>query len=49
MRRVGNETESLDVLFPDVGEIVGGSMRCEDYSELIDGFKREGIETLIAS
>lgn len=36
-------TESVDVLMPNVGEVTGGSMRIEDYDELVAALKRENL------
>lgn len=42
--KAGGETESCDLLFPEIGETVGGSMRCHSYEELLAGFVREGLD-----
>lgn len=40
----GDITESADLLFPGVGEILGGSMRKDMHEDLVEGFRREGID-----
>ena len=39
-------TESVDVLIPNVGEVIGGSMRMWDYDKLMAKYKEEGIGKL---
>lgn len=39
----GRTVRAMDVLFPQIGEIIGGSQREENYDRLYDNIKRMGI------
>ena len=38
-------TQTCDLLFPGIGEIVGGSMRHTVHKDLVEGFEKEGIDS----
>lgn len=41
----GKTVAAMDVLFPQIGEIIGGSQREEDYDKLVTRMKEVGIPT----
>ncbi|MBL4624575.1 MAG: asparagine--tRNA ligase [Flavobacteriales bacterium] len=41
---VGPTVSAMDILFPGIGEIAGGSQREERYENLLNGIKKFGIE-----
>jgi asparaginyl-tRNA synthetase len=40
----GKTVRAMDVLFPGIGEIIGGSQREDDYEKLVQRTKEVGIE-----
>ena len=40
----GKTVQGTDVLFPQIGEIIGGSIREADYDKLVEGMGRFGIK-----
>lgn len=40
----GKTMQGTDVLFPRIGEIIGGSVREEDYQKLLDEIERRGMK-----
>lgn len=40
----GKTVQGTDVLFPEIGEIIGGSIREANYDKLLEGMGRFGIE-----
>ncbi len=45
MNADGKTMQGTDVLFPAIGEIIGGSVREEDYDKLMAEINRRGMET----
>jgi asparaginyl-tRNA synthetase len=39
----GKTVRAMDVLFPGIGEIIGGSQREEDYSKLLNRMQEMGV------
>ena len=44
IRDSGKTVRAMDVLFPKIGEIIGGSERESDYDKLIDVYKRQELK-----
>ena len=42
--QVWQPNKFVDILMPNVGEIVGGSMRMDDLDELMEAYKKEGLD-----
>ena len=45
MNEDGRTMQGTDVLFPQIGEIIGGSVREESYDKLMAEIRRRGMET----